>query len=372
MPSDVTEAVAQDQIADSLMSAPIVEAEPAEQPGAEGEAEAPEQETEQEAEPSEETADDWLPTEQEKVFPLDVLVKFGSQRYGYTQEEIQADPRLQNALKDKLNTDIYLKQIQDQQSEIEEEPEPVRTEPTQPQLNTQQWMEQVAKKADEITDPEVAQLFAGQFLQAFGVKEAPTPEMAKALTRTMATFGLNLMNTVLPQMLNTDMGQGQTFFQQMMGKNYEGFDDTYQSSMYDRAWASVAKSNPAYAKLPDLNTEGGMAARQQAAAKIAGSVEDFDAMQFRGTDGKPLSAYQTAQKKYSMLARVMAGEPLTNQQTKAVFDAGKKSARIQQVNRSAGNLGSGKSAGQIAQQPTGNDDIFGEGLEIYKREHGRL
>jgi hypothetical protein len=371
MPSDVTEAVAQDQIADSLMTAPLVDAEPAEQPGAEGEAETQEVETEP-TEQAEETADDWLPTEQEKVFPLETLVKFGSQRYGYTQEQIQADPRLQNLIKDKLNTDIYLQQIQNQQQEVEEEPEQQqRQEPTPPQLNTQQWMEQVAKKADEITDPEVAQMFAGQFLQAFGVKEAPTPEMAKALARTMATFGLNLMNTVLPQMLNTDMGQGQTFFQQMMGKNYEGFDDTYQSSMYDRAWASVAKSNPAYAKLPGLTDEGSIVARQQAAAKIAGSVEDFDAMQFKGADGKPLSAYQTAVKKYSMLARTMAGEPLTNQQTKAVFDAGKKSARKAEVNRQAGNLGSGKSAGQIAGKST-DDDFWADGIAEYQKQHGRV
>lgn len=370
MPSDIAEALTQDQIADSLETAPIVGTEPAqEETVAEGEVETQEAETQTEAEPTEETADDWLPSEQEKVFPLDVLVKFG-QRYGYNQEEIEADPRLQNALKDKLNTDIYVKSLQ-QQPEEEFEPEPVQPEPTQPQLNTQQWMEQVAKKADEITDPEVAQLFAGQFLQAFGVKEAPTPEMAKALTRTMATFGLNLMNTVLPQMLNTDMGQGQTFFQQLMGKNYEGFDDTYQSSMYDRAWASAVKENPAYAKLPDLNTEGGRAAREAAAAKIAGSVEDFNAMQFRGPDNKPLSEYKTAQKKYSMLARVMAGEPLTNQQTKAVFEAGKKSERVKLVNKQAGNLGSGKSSGQIASNPS-DADFWADGVAEFKRQHGGL
>src|SRR6185437_4409806 len=104
MPSDIAEALTQDQLADSLEPAPIVGTEPAQDTEAEGEVETQEAETQPAPDEVEETADDWLPTEQEKVFPLDVLVKFGA-RYQYTQEEIEADPRLQNALKDKLNSD---------------------------------------------------------------------------------------------------------------------------------------------------------------------------------------------------------------------------------------------------------------------------
>jgi len=42
-----------------------------------------------------EEADDpnWLPDEQQKVFPDDVIAKYGK-RYGYTQEQIQANPSL--------------------------------------------------------------------------------------------------------------------------------------------------------------------------------------------------------------------------------------------------------------------------------------
>lgn len=378
MPSDISDALTQEQIADSLETAPVVEAEPAQEETeteAEGAVETPETETQTETEPeqAEETADDWLPSEQEKVFPLEVLVKFGSTRYGYTQEEIAADPRLQHALKDKLNSDIYLQQLKDRAEEETEEPAEVRQEPTPTQVSAQEWAKQVDEVTKQYVNPEMAMHFAKGFMNdVFQVKEAPTPEMANKLAHVFTAGVINVVNSILPGMLNTPVAEGRTFFQDLMGKNYEGFDDTYETGMYDRAWSSVSRSNPAYAKLPDLNAEGGAAARQQAASKIAGSVEDFDAMQFKGTDGKPLSAYQTAVKKYSMLARVMAGDPLTPQQSKVVFEAGKKAARKQQLTREAGNLGSGKSSGQIAPQPTGNDDIFAEGMEIYNREHGRL
>jgi len=369
MPSDIAEALTQDQLADSLETAPIVGTEPAQDTEAEGAVETQEAETQPETEQAEETADNWLPTEQEKVFPLDVLVKFGA-RYQYTQEEIEADPRLQNALKDKLNSDIYLQQLQSQ-TEEEAEPEPVRQEPTPTQVSAQEWAKQVDQVAQQFVHPEMAMHFANGFLKTFGVKEAPTPEMANGLAHVFTSGVINVVNAILPQMLNTNVAEGRTFFQDLMGKNYEGFDDTYQSSMYDRAWQSVARSNPAYAKLPDLNTEGGMVARQNAASRIAGSVEDFDAMQFKGADGKPLSAYKTAVKKYEMLARTMAGDPLTPTQSKAVFEAGKKAARKQEVNRQAGNLGSGKSSGQIASNQS-DADFWADGVAEFKRQHGGL
>lgn len=379
MPSDVTAAVEQDQIAESLMSAPVVEAEPAEETEAEGAEQTMESETQTETAPeTEETADYQLPTEQQKVYSQEALLEYAQQRWPKIHAMLEKDPTneaLIGILNGKLNADVLIQSLQEQpeaEEEQEETPE-IRQEPTPTQLSAQEWAKQVDEVTKQYVNPEMAMHFAKGFMNdVFQVKEAPTPEMANKLAHVFTAGVINVVNSILPNMLNTPLAEGRTFFQDLMGKNYEGFDDTYESGMYDRAWSSVTRSNPAYAKLPSLNDEGGIAARQEAAAKIAGSVEDFDAMQFRGADGKPLSAYQTAAKKYSMLARVMAGDPLTPQQSKVVFEAGKKAARKAEVNRQAGNLGSGKSAGQIAQQPHGNDDIFGEGMEIYNREHGRL
>jgi hypothetical protein len=54
-------------------------------------------------------ADDpnWLPDKQQKVFPDDVIAKYG-RRYGYTQEQIQANPSLRQLLHDKINSDIFI------------------------------------------------------------------------------------------------------------------------------------------------------------------------------------------------------------------------------------------------------------------------
>ena len=61
-----------------------------------------------EATTTDETEDpNWLPDEQQKVFPDDVIAKYGK-RYGYTLEQIQANPSLRQLLHDKINSDIFI------------------------------------------------------------------------------------------------------------------------------------------------------------------------------------------------------------------------------------------------------------------------
>lgn len=368
MPSDISEALTQDQLADSLETAPVVDAP--EKPEAE------EETTEQEVAPEvEETAEDWLPTEQEKVFSEETLTKYAQQRYPKLYDRLQKDPNdadLKQLLHDKLNTDIYLKTLQDkpEQEEAEEEPAP-RQEPTQT-VSAQEWAKQVDEVARQYINPDMANHFAKGFInEVFDVKDALPPEKAMKLAHVFTSGVINVVNSVLMPMLQSPLPDGRTAFQHAMGTNYEGFDDSYESSMYDRAWQSVTRGNPEFAKLPGYGDASGTQQRIAAATKIAGSPEDFDALQFRGKDGKSLSAYQTAVKKYSMMARVMAGENLTPVQSKAVFEAGKKAARKLDVNRQAGNLGSGKSNGQIASNPS-DADFWKDGVDEYQRQHGRI
>jgi hypothetical protein len=46
------------------------------------------------------------------VFPADVLAKFAT-RYGYTAEELQGDPRIARIVQEKLNSDIYIRQLKE-------------------------------------------------------------------------------------------------------------------------------------------------------------------------------------------------------------------------------------------------------------------
>src|SRR5690348_4770275 len=103
--SDVTEALTQDAIADSLLpeQEQQVEQPETEQPvETEQEAQPVEQEVEQE---QVEETDDWLPSEQDKVFPDDVYARYG-QRYNLTPEQA-SDPLVRQLLHDKINSDIF-------------------------------------------------------------------------------------------------------------------------------------------------------------------------------------------------------------------------------------------------------------------------
>jgi len=377
MPSDVSEAVNQDQIADSLLGEPQAEEQSQETVAEESVSEAQESpavEEEAQTQAEGESADDWLPTEQEKVFPPEVLEKYAP-RYGYTAEELQADPRLARLVQDKLNSDIYINQLRqnDESPEIEEVEEQPRQEPTQP-IAPENWAAYVDQVAQRYIDPKMADHFANNFLKSFGVKEAASPEMAKGLAHVFTSGVINVLNSVLPDLLNSQVG-ARTFFQDLMERNYEGFSESHEVTNYERAWlkASAGVKDLAGKSLRDLGPQ-----LQEAATRFAGSPEEFENMQFRGKDGKPLSPYQNAVKKYSVLAKMMTNQKLTSQEAASFVEAGKKAARIAQVRREAGNLGSGKSNGQIAGKTTSgqfqtNSDLFdAEAMDLYRQQHGSL
>jgi len=377
MPSDVSEAVNQDQIADSLLGEPQAEEQSQQTVAEESVSEAQESpavEEEAQTQAEGESADDWLPTEQEKVFPPEVLEKYAP-RYGYTAEELQADPRLARLVQDKLNSDIYINQLRqnDDSQEIEEVEEQPRQEPTQP-IAPENWAAYVDQVAQRYIDPKMADHFANNFLKSFGVKEAASPEMAKGLAQTFTSGVINVLNAVLPDLLNSQVGS-RTFFQDLMERNYEGFSESHEVTNYERAWlkATSGVKDLAGKSLRDLGPQ-----LQEAATRFAGSPEEFENMQFRGKDGKALSPYQNAVKKYAVLAKMMTNQKLTSQEAASFVEAGKKAARIAQVRREAGNLGSGKSNGQIAGKTTSgqfqtNSDLFdAEAMDLYRQQHGSL
>lgn len=380
--SDVADAVSQDEVADSLLSAPVVTEGAAEHTGAEPEVEAEvEQQATGQEEVEQEQTDDWLPTEQEKVFPNDVLEQYAAKRYPKILAMVKADPDnadLRQLLHDKLNSDIHLRDQQSRQEQVQEEEEETpaaRQEPTPP-LSMEQHLEHVGKIAESITDPKVAMMFASEFMKAFGVTEAPTPELAKGLTTTLTKYTLNLLNSILPQMLTAPMEGNRNFIQSLIEQSYEGFGETHEQQMYERAWQKVVNSDPKYKSLPGFRDAGSDELRIKAAEQFAGSVDEFEAMQFRGKDGKALSTQKNAEKKYGILARMMQGEKVTPAEAAKFMEAGKKAERRNSTTRSAGNVSSGKSNQQITSQSgtfqTNNDLFDGEALDMYRRQHGRL
>lgn len=364
MATEATEAPTQDAIAESLLGPEESQQTAVEQPEAEQTqetVETSEQPLEQEQQAEQEEVENWLPTEQDKIFPDEVLQRY-AKRYGL-DENWQANPQLRQLVVDKINSDIYLQQLQ-QHPEYEPEPEP-QPEPTQqPQVSMEQHFQNLARVVQERTDPQVAKQFHNEFL---GIWQRPEAEQPMALAQVTSKYMLNLVNTFLPDMLQAQLSQ-------QLSQAFPGFGDMYERSSMAMAWDRVRNSDPAFGNLPNYGTKDFSSKLREAAGRIPG----FDEMQFTDQQGKPLPPQQNAERKYAMLAKIASGQNVNPELIRQATATGARNARRADVRRSAGNLGSGQSKGGSQSQGSSkwgstNQDIFGpEMQEIYEQENGRL
>lgn len=345
---DVTDAISQEQVADSLVSEPEIDSTDTAGTEAVEQIEGEEQPLEQvEGEQGEEDAD-WLPSEQEKVFPPDVIAKYAS-RYGFTQEQLEANPSLLNLLHDKINSDILIRQKQSQ-PEFEQEPEETAQRPTQqPQpLSYQQWRQGAEQLAQQITSPEMAQAFA-QGLQSCTRPDGSVDSMK--LAQEFTVFGTNLINSLLPMYFQAPSHmEGKNMLQAMIESQYEGLGDLAQSSAYRNAWNSVRSAVPEFAKLAYGSDEF-----QQIMDKAEQALPGLQWMQFADKNGKPLSGKANAERQYQIAARLAQGQRPNPEMIKQAVQTGRSLARQTQVRKQAGNLGAGNSKQQFSQQ---TDDDF--------------
>lgn len=369
MAQDITEQASQEELADSLISDPE-EPQTQEHTGAEtAELPAEAQEGEQVEEQAEEEAD-YLPTEQEKVFPDEVLSRY-AQRYGVDLSK--ADPQLRQLVIDKINSDIYLKTLQAQQEqeperkpEIEQRQEEPPQEPQAP-ISREQYFQGLQQAVIQRTDPQTANQFYSEFMKAFGVDDATiaaqAPTQAMAFTRTMSTYALNLINTFADDLISARLGSH-------LEQTFPQFGEMYQISAAARTWDTVRSESSA--ELPAYGTPEYSSAARKIGAEIAGTAERFERMIFTGKDGKPLNERDNLAEKQRMIAeRMLRGEQA--QPTPAIVaqavQTGQKIAQRAATQRAAGNLSAGKSR---AQTQGGDDDFWADGLAVYQNQHGRL
>lgn len=371
MAQDIMEQAEQDALADALVADP--EPEPQEIPP-EGEEPGEVPDAQDGEEPIEEAADDWLPTEQEKVFPDEVLAKYATR---YNIDLAKADPQTRQLVIDKINSDIYLKSLQTQQQEEPEEEEeeeglvaqPEPTQPPPPPITFDQHIQQIQNIVKSKTSPDMANWVYNNFMKAFGVPtneiQQLAPQQAVPFVETLSVGFVNLLNTFAPDLFNA-------FMPQVLEQQFPQFGEMYQVSSAARSWDSVRNDNQD-ANLPAYGTREYSSAARQIGAEIAGSAARFEAMVFTGKNGQPLSARENLAEKQRMIAeRMIQGSqeaPVTPAIVAQAVQTGQKIAQRAAAQRSAGNLGAGKSRAQIAQK---DDDIFTEGTEIYNREHGHL
>lgn len=363
----LTDAVSQEAIADTLVSdPPEQQTQATEAVGTEQQefVEGGEQqlEAEQQFETEAENAEDWLPTEQDKIFSDDVLLQY-AQRYQKDAEWL-SDPLNRQLLTDKLNTDIYLRQQQEYQEQQEfevEQPEPTQQAPQQlPSFD--EYINGLRQTAAQFTDPQIAQTFANEFLSAFGVKEAATPQVAQALTHAMTTYGLNLIQTALPQMLAP-----------MLDQVMPGFGDMYYMSARASAWDQVRNSGEQFSNLPAYGSKEMIALCQ----KLDGEYDGLRAMgeALEKTNGGQLHG-PAAVKFYTTLAKLATRQQVDPQLLAQAAQAGAKTARRGEVRRQAGQLGAGRStSGTQRPSPSSkfqtNTDIFDDETMATLERYGR-
>jgi hypothetical protein len=364
--------------------------EPEQTPEPEGEGE-PQQPTEGEetaetetqetaTDQAEETDDNWLPTDQEKEFPLDVLARYGK-RYGYTLDQIQANAPLQNLLKDKINSDILIAQQQSSESfdetaelGLDEQEEQALAEttttPTEPADPRAQHYQRVDSIVTTMVDPKSTEELGKTVLGAMGVNtdiqklnqmlQNPnlTPEQradvqgALALTQNAGKVGgalargaVDLMLTALPNLLPD-----------LIEQIYPGTQERFERGIYADAWNRVTgqrdgSGKPVYTGLPQYGSREFTQLVLKTEKQLGLPENGFGNMTFRDAQGRPLPTPAQAVRKYQLLARVASGQRVNPQAVAQAVETGRRQEKEVSQRRAAGRaLGAGQSSRQFDQQ----------------------
>ena len=373
--------------------------EPTPEPAEEVETEQPEGEVTEEPEQGaetqetqpEESDDDWLPSEQEKRFPVETLEQYANKR-GYNWDKIKDDPSLMRMLSDKLNTDIYAKQINEQAeqgAELEEqlpESEEIVQPGTTPDDPRSAHYQQVEKIAATI-DPQATETLGRNLLGAMGVNADPkyvqqlqaslrnpqtTPQQRAEIQQhldlvqnagniggTLARGALDLVLTTLP-----------TVLPQLIEQLYPGTQDNFERQVYRsssvQAWDGIRSmtsntGQPIYKDLPEFGTPAFKTLVSKAETDLGMKKGELADLVFRGTNaGNPKSIVDGARRAYLMVAKVARGQQVSPQVMANAVTTGRQKERDQNQRRAAGRaLGAGSVSRQFTPEPEKDDVLDG-------------
>jgi hypothetical protein len=311
-----------------------------------------------------ETVDsEWLPSEQLKVFPAEVIAKY-AKRFGYSPEDIAADERLANALSKMINSDIHIAEQKrlaeeaehaEQEEEPEQELEPTQhTDPVQAQAHREA---QINQFVDRVTDPKVAVKFTEDFTKAFEIKdpEARGVAVTKALTRGIT----NLFPDLISAFIGGKGGYLENAIANYMGQNFEGLGESHAVNARTGVVDSLRLSNPAFSAMPKFGTPE----FEAAAAKAAKILPGFENVKFYDARGNELPRIEQFKNKAEAMFRILTQQPGAVANAAKAIETGRKVERESVQRKSLGKLGAGQSKG-LAKPLTGNDDLFGAAGEV--------
>lgn len=296
----------------------------------------------EQAEGAETTDDDpnWLPDEQLKEFPAEVVARY-AKRFGYTPEEIAADHRLAKSLSKMINSDIYINQLKEQEGQ-EPEGEEEEGEPTAEEAKPQEWEGIRDAFVEQVTDPKIAQATFTALNEA--TKKAPQDggvEFIKVLSKA----AVNLMRDAIPALLYGANGQPGAL-DRYLETRYEGLSGTVQQTSRSSAWNELVASDAKYSKLPQYDPRPN-SDWHKAISRVAQIVPGFE--KFNITGASPLQNFRAK----AMIAANLLSAGLTPEAqqiaTKAV-ETGKRVQKDSDRQKSLANLGAGRTKGALQQK----------------------
>jgi hypothetical protein len=262
-----------------------------------------------------ETADDWLPDEQEKEFSLETLARY-AERYGYSLEQLQNDANLQRLVLDSLNGEIALRDRatteEDYIVEESDQAQPVMTPEQQQQRYAEQREHHTAFVGDvvgQVFDEGLVKQMGLDLFKSFGVdmSEANDPdtkaliESAPKVGQTLARHMVSGVYAVLPHLLlQPDPNSGQIPVVRMLEAIMPNITGMWERSSYQMQWVRAA--HEAGGELPAYGTPEFTQALEAAAAKIP----NFDEIVYRDAKGNVLRPHEQAYRKYQLLARQLS------------------------------------------------------------------
>ena len=409
METEVTDQQVDEVTETEAEAEPSGESEP-EPTSTEGEAEAEAEGTSEpgaqaDAEGAEETDDDWLPSEQEKEFPLATLLEFANKRYGklgLTAELVEQNPGIQEMLKQNLNAEILARSgahaeadeeaegfvlPDDEEEASEETTETATATDSDPRKAHYQAVDAIVGAIDQKEIEEFGREVLGAMQvnvdpklieqqRKILVSEKATPQqrqaaqdyinlvsgagnLGKVMARRQADFLLSVMPRLLPQMIE---------------QAFPGSTRRHQVQMAAEYWSELKGTKgkdgkPMFSNLPAFGTDQYRALLQKVERQLGFAAGGLAEMQF-SKNGRPLTAEQRDRALLRMVAKVASGQRLDPALVNQAAEAGKTAQKkADQRRKNAGALGSGQTAGG-RRALTGNEDIFGAGVEEYKRRGG--
>lgn len=423
------------QSEETVQDSPELEVSDAEQEP-EPAAEATSDEGESDAEPTgetheEETADtddNWLPDEQAKVYPVDVLLEYAAKRFpNLSKELIAKDPGVQELLKGKLDADIYIRNnpkaqqgeagdeeetgdfliddgLDEQAESVPEVDNQTTVEPDAVRAQHYQRVDDLVSRVDKTAASEAGK----SLLSAMGVNA--DPEFVKQVQNTVAKDQAALRGGQLAdnqrlaiqqrldsnqQYLDTVNGASKLgnslarmYFDQtltvlpqllpdLIESAFPGTQASYRKQIVGSTWQQLSTvlgkdQKPLYPSLPAFGSTEFVALVRKTEKALGLKQYGLETFNRYDANGNPLPFDQHAKYVTRLIAKTALGQKISTspQAVSQALQTGAQKERDKAQRRGQGRaLGSGQPTSSSG-AADGNEDIFGPGLAEYKRRGG--